>query len=320
MSGCRPFRSTSADGNARCGLFDVFSGIRGVNPLAHRWMIVSILGLAAALLVAAAPKPTYTYPSTGQVKNAELVELSGIVPATDEHEFWGHNDSGNPAALFRFNDKGEVLQRVAVSPAVNVDWEGMTFDATGAFYVGDFGDNRRRRNDYTIYKLAQPSADVDKVAPLAARRFAYPDGKPRNCEAIFAMSGRLYLISKEESPLSQPTVFGTEGFADVAEEGDAGNHDSQKPDQRLVVREVGQMKLNGPVTDAAYSAARKELAVLTYSGVLFYGVEKEPDLLKPAKGAIGGYFGQCEAICYDGDEVIITNEPGTIWRLSAPRP
>ena len=269
------------------------------------------------LVFGAAPESAYTHPPTAHIQSRELVELSGIVPATAGREFWGHNDSGHPPVLFRFNDHGEVLQRVALSPAVNVDWEGMTIDAAGAIYVGDFGDNRRRRSDCTIYKVAEPAPDADKIAPAAARRFAYPDGKARDCEAIFAMGGRLYLISKEASPLTRPTVFCLNDFSIQAKpEGADGKNAVGPSADTIVLREVGRLQIGGLVTGAAYSPSRKELAVLTYSGVMFYAVEEEADLLRPAQGAIGGYFGQCEAICYDGNDVIITNEPGTIWRMS----
>jgi len=46
----------------------------------------------------------------------------------------------------------------------------------------------------------------------------------------------------------------------------------------------------------------------------FYNVATESDLLKPPICSTHIRFSQCEALCYDGDYLVVTNELGKIWR------
>ena len=274
-----------------------------------------LIALAAALigtLIARSRSvPHYAQPPIGVIRSTELVELSGIVRAPVEHQFWGHNDSGHPPAIFRFDESGHVHQRVDVSGAVNIDWEGMTSDGRGGLFIGDFGDNALRRLDFTIYHIAPPDLADHGAVVLAARRFAYPDKQPRNCEAMFLLGGRLYLIGKYNSPRFTSTVFCVDDYDDAPDLVAADEAAAQ-------LRKVGELSVRGQVTDAAYSAERHQLAVLSYTGVSFYAVETERDLADPPTQRIRVFFDQCEGLCFDGDDVIVTNEAGAIWRLQAP--
>ena len=233
-------------------------------------------------------------PPIGKIKSKRLKDLSGIVPAKEEEEYWGHGDRGGDAEICRFNIRGKLLQKVKLRKAKNFDWEGMTVDSNGAFYIGDFGDNDLRRDYYSIYKLTEPEASISKMSGVDSYRFEYADGESRNCEALFAIDDRLYLITKENRE-----IFCI---------------DKLEADQTIQTREVGQMNVRGSVTDADYSPERKQLVVLTKERLAFYRVTEESDLLKPPVRSIRVSFGQSEAICYDGDYLVITNESGKIWK------
>ncbi|MFQ6040629.1 MAG: hypothetical protein ACE5PV_07210 [Candidatus Poribacteria bacterium] len=240
---------------------------------------------------------SFAKPPTEDIKSKKLDELSGIAPARGEEEYWGHNDKGNDAEIFRFNSRGKIIQKVELKGARNVDWEGMTSGSNGDFYIADTGDNKLRRDLYRIYKFTEPKTSAKKIKNIGSYKFKYADGKPHNCEAVFAMNDKLYLISKEQKVKQKIFCI-----------------DKLKAGETISAREVGRLDISGRVTDAAYSPERKQLAALTEKAISFYNVAKESDLLKPPIYSTHIRFGQCEALCYDGDYLVVTNEPGKIWR------
>ena len=64
----------------------------------------------------------------------KLNEVSGIVPASDGN-YWVHEDSGNPDNLYRINTEGQMLQKVSIKNAKNLDWEDMARDTLGYLYI-----------------------------------------------------------------------------------------------------------------------------------------------------------------------------------------
>jgi len=237
------------------------------------------------------------HPATGKIKSKKLNELSGIVPAKGQEEYWGHNDKGNDEEIFRFNSEGKILQKVELKGVKNVDWEGMTVDSKGNFYIADFGNKELRRKSYRIHRFAEPKTSAKKIKKIKSYKFNYADGKPHNCEAIFAMNDKLYFITKEQR--AKQKIFCI---------------DELKKKQTGSAREVGKLNIFGRVTDAAYSPERKQLAVLTEKNIVFYHVTQESDLLKPPVYFTRIQFDRCEALCYDENHLVLTNEPGNIWR------
>ena len=253
---------------------------------------IACLGAECAQLSNLLPK--------AEIESRELAELSGVA-AAGPGQYWGVNDSGHLPALFRFNEAGEVLEQIKIEHARNIDWEAMARDSAGNLYIADIGDNARRREAYTIYRLSgEGRPSVDGVIT-----FRYEDGVSRNGEAIFAFGGKLYLISKEDFG-RKAEVFSLELSAPAA--------DAERRAKRVAV-----LGIASPVTDVAYSAERKEIAILTYLGAVLYHFEKEEDLLSPPTGQIPGFFGQCEAVAYTSDgQLLITNEPGSLWKIPLP--
>ncbi|MBC8231954.1 hypothetical protein H8E77_20580 [bacterium] len=235
--------------------------------------------------------------ATGKIKSKQLNELSGIVPAKGREEYWGHNDKGNDEEIFRFNSKGKILQEVELKGVKNDDWEGMTIDSNRNLYIADTGDKELRRKSYRIYQFTEPKTSTKKIKKINSYKFNYADGKPHNCEAIFAMNDRLYIITKEQE--EKQKIFCI---------------DKLKKKQTISAREVGRLDISGQVTDVAYSSKHKQLAVLTDKKIAFYHVAKESDLFRPPVHFTHIRFDRCEALCYDENHLVVTNESGDIWR------
>ena len=288
------------------------------------WIILTAFFLNACGDSKSTPSSTMRGSATGKIKSKKLNELSGIVksrplrgasppfasphtqvwgyrsePAKRKEEYWGHNDRGDDAEIFRFNSEGKILQKVKLKGVKNVDWEGMTVDSKGNFYIADIGDNKLRRKSYRVYQFTEPKTSAKKIKKINVYKFQYADGEPHNCEAIFAMNDKLYIITKEQTVKQKIFCI-----------------DKLEESRTISAREVGKLDIFGRVTDAAYSPERKQLAVLTDKEIAFYHVAEESDLLKPPVQSTHVRFGQCEALCYDENYLVVTNEQGSIWRYT----
>jgi hypothetical protein len=153
-------------------------------------------------------------PNPGMVENRGpgpmgLVEASGLV-ASRAHRgvLYAHNDSGDVARVFAFDDTGVAIARLAITGATNVDWEDIAIGpcpAGSCIYVGDIGDNGLDRATKTVYRFpepdlapGQPFSMID-VAGVEALPFSYP-GARHNAETLLVhpISGDIYVVTKED--------------------------------------------------------------------------------------------------------------------------
>lgn len=119
----------------------------------------------------------------------EIREVSGLYRASADSMWW-HNDSGDGPFIFLTNGRGELLDKRTLSPAQAYDWEDMTADADSHIYVGDFGDNRFRRNNLKVYRYHLKTEKVDSIL------FDYPNQEHYNVEAFFWYKDSLHLFTK----------------------------------------------------------------------------------------------------------------------------
>jgi hypothetical protein len=143
-----------------------------------------------------------------------VIESSGLQMAGGY--LWSFNDRGGTATLYRIDTASKnLLQRVILEGATDVDWEDIAFDGT-YIYIGDFGNNfNGARTDLKIYKFpfsAIPDYITNPVAIIPAAQidvinFTYSDqpqppvAVPLNtakfdCEAMIVDNGKIHLFSK----------------------------------------------------------------------------------------------------------------------------
>ena len=60
------------------------------------------------------------------------------------------------AQLHQIQKDGKVNKTITITNARNLDWEDMTQDDFGHFFIGDFGNNDNMRKWLTIYKIENP--------------------------------------------------------------------------------------------------------------------------------------------------------------------
>lgn len=155
-------------------------------------------GTGGAALACTACEPVQ---ETGTVANADEKEVSGIV-ASLAHDgvFYLHNDSGDTARFFAIDLAGKALATFSVSGASAVDWEDIArgpCPAGTCLFFGDIGDNSADRDDYVVYRVAEPTAIADATVPAEKLPFTYPDGS-HNAETLLAdpATGGLFIVTK----------------------------------------------------------------------------------------------------------------------------
>jgi len=147
------------------------------------------------------------------VQSDALREISGIAESRRRPGlYWVHNDSGDRARVFAIDAEGRTRAEIALEGAAAVDLEDIAVGPCGAstcVFVGDVGDNARRRSDCAVLRFDEAVLDGlggDPTVPLEASvapavlPVRYPDG-PHDAEALVVdpATGRFTIITKEST-------------------------------------------------------------------------------------------------------------------------
>ncbi len=238
-------------------------------------------------------------------EEAAINESSGLVKSRRLNGvFWTHNDSGDRPRIFAVTREGRSIGTVEIAGARNVDWEDIAIDDAGFLYLCDIGDNRNRRTDLVVYRVPEVDPHRVRTAAVAARfPFRYPPLRSPDAEACYFSNGAIYILTKEHG-VDETTLF---------------RLDLSHPGQEQIVTFVGKAEIDNLVTAADLSPDGLRLAVLTYTSIYLF---RKPD---GSENDLAGehrrfplIFGQAEAIAWDDDDLIITNESGEILRRSIP--
>lgn len=266
------------------------------------------------IIVISACASTANYGTLQNIKElpSSLEENSGIVKIS-EGSYWFIEDSGNPDKIYEVNDNMEIINEVKIKKAKNKDWEDLTKDDENHVYIGDFGNNRNKRKDLTIYIIDNPEEAKDGELKADKIKFNYPDQekfppKKKNrfydTEAFFYLYGNLYLFTKDRSNPYQglcklyrlPAIPGEYDAQLIGDYNFAGNFDTSS------------------ITSAAISPDKQTVVLLTH------------DVLHIFKNFTGDNFfngehttlnfehsSQKESVCFKTPSVlVITDEAGVI--------
>jgi hypothetical protein len=128
------------------------------------------------------------------IRDSRVTESSGLARDTRAKLYWTVNDSGDQGTVYGLTTSGDVRGIIGFR-ARPVDVEAVAMSGQ-RLYVGDIGDNLRRRDMVTVYWFDNPRAD-NRTVPYRAYDFSYPDG-PHDAETLLVDdSGRLYVVTKE---------------------------------------------------------------------------------------------------------------------------
>ena len=236
----------------------------------------------------------------------KLNEISGI--EYDKKGFlWAINDSGDDPKLYRLDDNGDITKEVMVANAKNIDWEDITQNDFGHFFLGDFGNNDNDRKWLTIYKIENPIDIKTESTNAEIIKFTYPemDGKTpvkpndRNfdLEAFVALGRHLYLFTKYRT---EPF----DGITNVYKVGDhAANFDAELIDSFKTCTTMEKLCW---ITSAALSPDRTKLALLDSTSIWLFENFKGDKFFSGDVYRIDlGLITQKEAVTFKDDNTII---------------
>lgn len=234
-----------------------------------------------------------------------LSEISGIEFDKDGN-LWAINDSGNSTEIHQIDSLGKVNRSIKITNAKNIDWEDLTQDDFGHFFIGDFGNNNNERRDLTVYKIENP-IDI-KTAETEAEiiRFKFFDQDLKNTsdsiknfdlEAFVFYKGRLYLFTKNRT---KPF----DGFTNLYRMEDYASNQKAKKVSSFKTCQAG--KYQCWITSAALSPDRKKLALLGSNKIWIFKNWKEDDFFSGELKEIDlGLITQKEAITFLNDSLLV---------------
>ena len=236
--------------------------------------------------------------------------------------FWTHNDSGGGPVLYAISSTGEHLGSVRVTGASARDWEAIAAHG-GKLYVGDVGNNANQRKDLAVHVVPEPDVTAETVAVERTVRYRYPDqtefppaARNFDAEALFHDGESLYLLTKHRGD-TETTLY---RFPRAPFSGELRATVLTK----LSTFDVGGAgaPFPGMVTAADLRADGERLAVLTYHALFVFDRPARPEewlgtprLVLPLDPAVAA---QCEALAWDGDDLLFTNEGRGVFRVASP--
>lgn len=234
-----------------------------------------------------------------------LREISGI--EYDKHgNLWAINDSGNTTEIHQIDSLGKIERSINITNAKNIDWEDLTQDDFGHFFIGDFGNNKNKRRDLTVYKIENPIDLKTSETEAEIIRFKFFDQdtkkmadsiKNYDLEAFVFYKGRLYLFTKNRT---KPF----DGFTNLYRMEDYASNQKAQRVSRFKTCQAG--KYQCWITGAAISPNRKKLALLGSNKIWVFKNWKNDDFFSGDLTEIDlGLITQKEAITFLNDSVVV---------------
>lgn len=129
--------------------------------------------------------------------DSDLQEASAAQLVNTSDLLWTIEDAGNKNNVYGMDLKGDIIRDIDVSNIKNHDWEDLASDTDGNLYIGDFGNNSRKRKQFFIYKI-ENIANIDDKTNAKTISFTLPKNiKSEDFEAFFLWNDSFYVFSKE---------------------------------------------------------------------------------------------------------------------------
>lgn len=227
-----------------------------------------------------------------------IKESSGLI-CGERNTFWTHNDGSDSGFIYQLNGNLEIIKKLRITNSIENDKEELTQDEAH-FYINDMGNNRNRRKDLRIYKIAKTDAyQLDSIkAELIEFSYedqdSFPPSKEKmnfDCEAFFALDSSLYLFSKNRGISSYSKIYRLPKIA--------GNYKAEI---------VDSFQTGMWVTAAAISPSKNQIAIL--AGNIIYLITDFPSN-NFSKGKTSKFivpYSQKEAITFKDENTLLLSD------------
>ena len=127
----------------------------------------------------------------------KLTEVSAAEILPNSDLIWVIEDGGNKNNVYALNETGTIEKSINIENSKNVDWEDLTTDKEGNLYIGDFGNNSRKRKNFTIYKLTDINRAQENITAEIINFKLPKDTKSKDFESFFIKDDCFYLFTKD---------------------------------------------------------------------------------------------------------------------------
>jgi hypothetical protein len=232
-----------------------------------------------------------------------ILESSGLCAAPEAGTYFTFGDDGQQPTVWRVDGTGQQVDQFTLG-APNHDWESLSRDNSGNYYMGDCGNNGSDRQNLAIlrFRPAQPG-QVGKINFKYPDQTAFPPAKnERNfdCEASLWHAGQVYLFTKDRATQSTCKVYSV-----------------PETPGTYVAKAVTKLAIPGQVTDATLSPDGHRLVLLARQELFILDGNTWADILKatPRHISLQG-AGQTEGAAFkDQNTLLITTEQGDVYEL-----
>ena len=232
-----------------------------------------------------------------------ILESSGLCAAPEAGTYFTFGDDGQQPFVYRVDATGQQVGQFTLG-APNHDWESLSRDNSGNYYMGDCGNNNNDRRNLAIlrFRPAQPNT-IGKI------NFSYPDQtefppskSERNfdCEASLWHDGQVYLFTKDRAQSTTCKVY------TVPET--PGTYKAKL---------ITKLAIPGQVTDATLSPSGRRLVLLARQELFIFEGSSWDAILKATprhidlKGA-----GQTEGAAFKNENtLLLSTEQGAMYEL-----
>lgn len=109
------------------------------------------------------------------------------------------NDEGKAIVFAVDIASGDVVGTTKLKKTQFTDPEAMAIDSQGTLWLGDIGDNKKRRSEVVLFAFPEQGPGEHKVKPIRYS-ISYADGRPRNAEAFLLnpVTDAKYLVTKRK--------------------------------------------------------------------------------------------------------------------------
>jgi len=233
-----------------------------------------------------------------------IFESSGLCAAPEAGTYFTFGDDGQQPLVFRVDATGQQVGQFTLG-APNNDWESLSRDNSGNYFMGNCGNNNNDRRNLSIlrFRPEQP----EKVAKI---NFNYPDQtafppakSERNfdCEASLWHAGQVYLFTKDRAQSTTCKVYTV-----------------PETPGTYTAKLITKLAIPGQVTDATLSPDGRRLVLLARQELFILEGNSWDAILKATprhidlKGA-----GQTEGAAFkDANTLLISTEEGRMYELA----
>jgi hypothetical protein len=135
------------------------------------------------------------------IRDTTIRESSGLTRSTYNRPLlWTHNDSGDSARVYAIRQNGTTRGVIRLRGASSRDWEDISSGPRHKIWVGDIGDNARRRSTISVYRFREPKVASSRAVKSTRFDFRYPDGR-HDAEGLMVRpgTGRVFVVTKSRS-------------------------------------------------------------------------------------------------------------------------